>query len=98
MVPVSEMGSQFLEKASGDPRIGPLHISLYTTLLVLWGKRENDKPLFLFSREVMPLCKIYGAATYNRCIRDLHQWGYIVYVASYNHFKGSKVQLVEGHQ
>jgi hypothetical protein len=91
---VSELGLRFLERASDDPRIGPLHISLYATLLMLWGKRENDKPLFLFSREVMPLCKIYGAATYNRCIKDLHEWRYIVYSASYNHFVGSRVELI----
>ena len=92
---VNELVGQFLETASQDPRIGPLHISLYTTLLVLWGKREKDVALFLFSREVMPLCKIYGVATYHRCIRDLHEWGYIVYEPSYNHFVGSRVELVE---
>jgi len=83
----------FMAKAKEDPRIGPMHISLYTALLYLWQERNCTHPLSVFSHEVMPVCKISGPATYHRTIRQLHSLGYIKYVPSYNHYLGSLVWL-----
>jgi hypothetical protein len=32
----------------------------------------------------MDIAKISGVAAYHKCIKDLHQFGYIQYVPSYN--------------
>ena len=85
----------FLKAASEDPRIGPVHISLYAALLGLWEQKSKENPFSVFSWEVMPFCKISGVATYHRSIRELHQYGYIKYVPSYNHFLGSSIYLFE---
>ena len=84
--------SQFLLTAKEDPRISPVHISLYTALLLL-GQRLGEHPLCVFSHQVMPFCKISGTATYHKTIRELHEFGYIKYVPSYNHFLGSLVYV-----
>jgi hypothetical protein len=84
----------FFAAIGSDPRITALHISLYTALLHHWQSQGLETPLTAFSRQVMPLCKISGSSTYHRTIRELHQYGYISYVPSYNHFLGSLVYFL----
>jgi len=87
--------SAFLDQIRDDPRISPAHISLYTALISYWHEKKFEHPMSVFSREIMPLCKISGRATYVRSIRELHDYGYIHYIASYNHFLGSLVYFRE---
>ena len=84
---------EFFAAIQEDPRIGTNHISLYTALFQQWSKQEFRCPIRVFSKELMPLCKIYGSATYYRSIRELHRYGYIKYVPCYNHLVGSYVFL-----
>jgi hypothetical protein len=86
----------FLRHARDDARISAVHISLYTALIVYCENNERVHPFTVFSAELMPLCKISGTATYHRCIRELHEYGYIRYTPSYNHFLGSLVCLEKG--
>ena len=41
----------------------------------------------------MRMSKIGSANTYVRCLKELHAWGYIQYIPSYNPLRGSKVNL-----
>lgn len=86
--------TDFFTAVKEDARINPIHISIYITLLYRWQESALDNPLCIFSHEVMPFCKVSGPATYHRSIRELHQWGYIKYVPSYNHFLGSLVYII----
>lgn len=43
----------------------------------------------------MHVCKISSTATYHKCIKELHQYGYITYTPSYNPYKGSLVLLFD---
>jgi len=88
-----ELLIKFMTTIRDDPRIGVTHIGLYVALLTLWQLRKKEHPLSVFSYDVMPYCKLFGPATYHRNIRQLHQYGYIKYVPSYNHFLGSLVYL-----
>jgi hypothetical protein len=85
---------RFIEVVKDDARINAYHISLYAALILHWSQRGFENPMQVFSREVMPFCKISGTATYHRSIRDLCDFGYIKYVPSFNHFLGSLVYLV----
>ena len=86
--------NKFLQAVKQDPRVGTGHISLYVSLVCLWCDNNFEEPLSVFSHELMPICKIAGSATYHRSIRELHEYGYIRYVPSYNHFLGSLVYLL----
>jgi len=86
-----ELVSDFIENVKDDPRINTAHISLYVSLVNQWYANGRKSPLSIFSKEIMPICKISGAATFHRSIRQLHEYGYIKYVPSYNHFLGSLV-------
>lgn len=87
-----ELMVKFIISAKEDPRIGMSHISLYAALVTLPQIRK-EHPLCVFARDVMPYCKLYSRATYNRTLRQLHEFGYIKYVPSYNHFLGSLIYL-----
>jgi len=41
----------------------------------------------------MEIAKIGSANTYSKCLKQLHEWGYIKYSPSNNPMKGSKVHL-----
>ncbi|MCW3074570.1 MAG: hypothetical protein JWP69_1639 [Flaviaesturariibacter sp.] len=90
MIDTIKLMSSFLSAAKEDPRISPVHISLYAALLLLW-QQMGGYPFCVFSHQVMPFCKISGTATYHKAIRELHTYGYIRYHPSYNHFQGSAV-------
>jgi len=85
----------FFKAISGDPRIGLSHICLYCTLLQFLHIQDGSDPVMIRSDEVMKTSKIAGLATYHRCIRDLHEFGYIRYVPSFNHRKKSKVYFAK---
>ena len=86
-----ELVSAFMENVKDDPRINTSHISLYVSLVTQWFVKCSEGPLSIFSKEIMPICKISGTAAYHKSIRQLHEYGYIKYVPSYNHFLGSLV-------
>ena len=83
----------FIQSVKADPCINTAHISLYISLVSHWYANGGENPLSVFSYEIMPVCKISGVATYHRSIRELHEYGYIKYVPSYNHFLGSLVYI-----
>lgn len=44
---------------------------------------------------MMVVSKIQAKATYHKVIKELHEFGFIVYKPSYNPFRGSEVELVQ---
>jgi hypothetical protein len=83
----------FFSAIANDPRIGVSHISLYCALLQHCSEQDCDSVIPIISAEIMKAAKISGLGTYHKCIRDLHEYGYLQYRPSYNHRKRSKVQL-----
>lgn len=86
---------RFIQKARDDPRIGPTHLSLYVSLFVYWHSKKWQNPISLYSHDIMPAGKIAASNTYHRTIRELHRYGYIEYIPSYNHLLGSVVYFLE---
>lgn len=77
-----------------DPRLNPTHISLYLALF-FYANLNRFKTFFINREEIMSLAKIGSLNTYHRCMRQLHQWDYIVYAPSHNPYKGSKINLLK---
>lgn len=68
----------FYDKAGADNRISPVHISLYFALL--HDACNTGVDLLLPMRDhLMQRCKVYSTVTYHRCLRELHNYGYIDY-------------------
>jgi len=85
--------SNFFKAIENDPRVGVSHISLYCAILQFGDKWNEGECVLIMSFELMKVAKISGG-TYHRCIGDLHKYGYIRYVPSYNHRKKSQVYLL----
>jgi hypothetical protein len=83
----------FLEAAADDPKLTPAHISLYAALVYAWRRNGSQNPVSVMRTEVMRRSKIAGRTTYAKCIQELHHYGYIRYIPSFNHFLGSLVYL-----
>jgi len=93
---------RFYEAIASDGRIGPVHISVYMGLLHLWEGQGYASPIHIFSRDLMPVAKISGIATYYRTMKELNKYGYIRYISTYDRVLGSLVYIlelkaVEGH-
>ncbi|WP_341966235.1 hypothetical protein [Flavobacterium psychrophilum] len=83
----------FFEKIVSDHSLNPTHISLYISLFQCWNTNRFQNPISITRDEVMRISKICSRATYHKCIRELHEKGYIKYEPSYNPFRGSLVYL-----
>ncbi len=80
---VSEVVGQmqdFYHCIADDARISATHISVYMALLHRWN--GESRPLELQRLEIMRAAKISGRQTYNKCMNDLKNYGYIQYVPS----------------
>ena len=85
--------TSFYETIQDDPRIGATHISLYMALFQLYNLNEFRNPINICRKKVMEVAKISGVATFHKCIKDLHELGYIQYLPSYNPAICSQVNL-----
>ena len=94
MEQVKELAN-FYAAIKDDNRIGTTHISLYMALFHFYNLNGCQNPIEITRASLMPIAKISGIATYHRCIRDLHQFGYIAYNPSYNPSISTKVHLLK---
>lgn len=86
------MENVFLKFAEDD-RTTPWHYSLYMALFHIWNNSMFREEINVRRDEMMMLSKIGSANTYTRCIRELHEWGFIGYKPSSSKFKSSKVHM-----
>ncbi len=85
--------TKFMCGIAGDPRIGSTHIALFVAVYGLWLESGKPQNLDLPPKPVMKKAKILARSTYVRAIRDLHEWGYLIYKPSYNNKRVSRVEL-----
>jgi len=83
----------FYEAIAEDARIGVSHISLYMALMQEWNIRGGENPFKIERSKIMRDAKINARYTYNKCINNLQEYGYIIYYPTFNSFEQSKVFL-----
>lgn len=84
----------YFDRVSSDQSLNPTHISLYVAFFQFWNLNRFQNPISINRDEVMRISKICSKATYHKCVKELHDKGYIIYEPSYNPFKGSIVHMV----
>lgn len=84
----------FFDKLVHDYDLNPTHVSLYISLFQFWNLNRFENPISITRDEVMRISKICSKATYHKCMRELHEKGYVIYEPSYNPFRGSLVRMV----
>lgn len=85
----------FFQRVAADNRLNPTHVSLYMAIFQFWNAGHFQNPISISRQELMRFSKISAKATYHKCIKDLHNFGYIQYLPSFNPFKGSLVYLFD---
>ncbi len=87
--------TDFYEAIADDARIGATHISLYMALLQEWNTAVAQNPLSV-NRDTMMKAARMGRKTYNKCMKELQEYGYIKYEPSSNPLIKSKIYLKAG--
>ncbi|SOD17655.1 hypothetical protein SAMN06297358_2621 [Pedobacter xixiisoli] len=82
----------FFRSIQDDGRISITHIGVYTALLQYWQQNCFAVPLFAFSRQVQEIAKV-SRLTYQKCVRDLNEYGYLKYVPSFKRNRASEIYL-----
>lgn len=78
-----------------DSQMCPSHISLYVSLFQLWSISKFKNPFRICRKDVMKLSKIKSYTTYHKCINEIHNAGFIIYLPSYNPYEGSSVEIID---
>jgi len=87
--------SDFFSAIERDARISATHIGIYAALLQYRKEKGLINPVIAFSRQIMHIAKISSPTTYHKCVRDLSDFGYIRYEASFRKNQGSKIYFLE---
>jgi replication initiation and membrane attachment protein DnaB len=85
--------TNFYTAIAEDPRIGTSHVSTYLALLQQWNVKGSVNPFQIERTTIMKIAKINARQTYNRCMKDLQAFGYLVYTPSVNASTPSSVYL-----
>jgi hypothetical protein len=85
----------FFDRVELDQNLNPTHVSLYIALFQYWNLNRFQNPISITRDEIMKISKICSKSTYHKCMRDLHDKGYVIYYPSYNPFRGSLVQMLD---
>lgn len=86
--------TDFYKAIEEDTRIGATHISIYMALLQQWNLNGGKNPVEIERKEIMKAAKISARHTYNRCMNELTEYGYIIYQPSVNAYAESIVHLM----
>lgn len=90
---VSACGSMIITLLE-DKRITCRHISMLFALLYCWQQNSFENPILITRRDLMKLAHIRSTATYHRCVKELDEFGYIVYLPNFNPYFGSKIRIL----
>lgn len=74
---------KFYALAASDNRVTAIHVSMYMVLVHLMTLQKIT-PIVVTRKQIMWLTKIKGLATFQKCIRDLQEFGLIAYRPSYD--------------
>jgi hypothetical protein len=94
MLPNLSTFSELYSKIADDPRVTVWHISLYTCMLNLWEQNGFQKQVKVSRKLLMAGAHFGSITTYHKCIIQLKDLGYILYVPTYDSYQGSVIEIV----
>lgn len=87
--------AKFYTSIAEDARIGSTHISLYMALVHTQNLDGGVNPIHIKRDMIMLRAKIRARQTYNKCMNELSDYGYIIYMPASNSTVSSKVFLID---
>jgi len=86
--------NDFYLAIDADSRLHANHISLYLALFRIWNERRFENPIQVKKEEVLRWCRIGSKSTYVKCLRELHDFNYIIYKPSKAPFIPSAITML----
>lgn len=83
----------FFEKTSRDTRLSTLHVALYHALLIWWRTNKDTAEFKINDGLLRKASKIPSILLYQRCLKELEEWGYLHYFPSQQPEKESIISL-----
>jgi hypothetical protein len=68
----------FFTMVKSDDRLTALHVSLYIALFQYWNLNRFQNPFSVYRDDIMKMSRIGSKNTYHKCIKHLHNTGYII--------------------
>lgn len=85
----------FLALVRDDPRMGPVHVSLFVALLSIRPEGVRYEAFGVSRSELMELSRIRDRGSFYSCMRDLVECGYIIYKMEHYPGKRSQVSILQ---
>jgi hypothetical protein len=85
--------NQFLRIVKNDARLSPSHISLYMALFQQWNENYFHNPITLHRQEILTMAHIGSKNTYSRCLKELHDFGYLIYQPAPHKYQRAMVSM-----
>ncbi|SFB49941.1 hypothetical protein [Algoriphagus aquimarinus] len=92
---MKEALENFMSGIDKDPRISLSHIGVFSVLLHAREEYGGIEPFPIKRKKLMKAAKISSTATYFKIIRQLHEYGYICYLPTFNRMSQSRVALAK---
>lgn len=83
------------EILANDDRITSSHLAVYISLFYHWNKKKFMINMPISRDDIMLFACIGSFNTYYRCLKDLHDWGYIMYIPSHHPNVPSRVTILD---
>lgn len=84
----------WFEILKDNPAVRPTHISLYMALFQQWNSNHFAEFFIIYRADIMSISKIGSKTTYANCLKDMHDWGWIIYQPSQSKFGQSMVKII----
>lgn len=84
----------FFSFVRSDDRLACSHVSLYLALFQYWNFNRFQNPFPVYRENIMQLSKIGSKNTYHKCVKELHQAGYIIYKPPVTKFQAVKISMI----
>ena len=90
---IRHLNAFLFQYVNRDSRLTANHVSLYIALFHYWNYHRFQNPFFIRREEVISITGIGSKNTYLKCLKELHEYGYIFYSPSKNKFQKSKIHI-----
>lgn len=90
---IRHLNAFLFQHVKRDKRLTANHVSLYIALFQYWNYHRFQSPFFIRRDEVISITGIGSKNTYLKCMKELHEFGYILYSPSKNKFQKSKIHI-----
>ncbi|MFD1604757.1 hypothetical protein ACFSJW_15210 [Flavobacterium artemisiae] len=83
--------SGFFQAIENDFRVGTTHIAIFAALLQFRASKDFINPIQAYSIEIQSIAKVMSHKTYQKCMRELDDYGYLIYVPTKNKNRRSSI-------